>query len=259
MASPHGAFVWYELIAADIAAAANFYKAAFGWETRNAGVAGIDYRIFQLDGKDVAGLMSQPEPMRAAGAPPAWFGYVAVRSVDTAAKKIAAKGGKIYREPTDIPDIGRFAMVCDPQGALLYLFKPKTSSEHRGEHPAPDAPGHVGWHELMAGDLDTAFPFYADLFGWKKADAIDMGAMGTYQLFANGKQTLGGMMTKPATVPRPYWGYYFNVSGIDSAARRVAAAGGHVINGPMEVPGGMWILHGIDPQGAFFALVGPKG
>ncbi len=111
----------------------------------------------------------------------------------------------------------------------------------------------------MAGDLDSAFSFYADMFGWKKMDAMDMGAMGIYQLFAKGKQTLGGMMTKPATVPRPFWFYYFNVAGIDSAAGRVAAAGGHVVNGPMEVPGGMWILHGIDPQGAFFALVGPKG
>ncbi len=112
MTSPQGTFVWYELLAADIASAENFYKSALGWEARDAGVPGLDYRILSIDGKDVAGLMGQPEPMRAAGAPPAWFGYVAVRSVDATAKKFVGKGGKVHREPTDIPDVGRFAMVC---------------------------------------------------------------------------------------------------------------------------------------------------
>jgi uncharacterized protein len=56
----------------------------------------------------------------------------------------------------------------------------------------------------------------------------------------------------------PFWGYYFYVDGIDGAAARVKAAGGQVINGPMEVPGGEWVVQGLDPQGAFFALISTK-
>jgi predicted enzyme related to lactoylglutathione lyase len=79
--------------------------------------------------------------------------------------------------------------------------------------------------------------------------------MGIYQLFATGDVPVGGIMTKPAVIPMPYWGYYFNVDGIDAAAARVTAAGGTVINGPHQVPGGQWIVQGTDPQGAVFALV----
>ena len=103
------------------------------------------------------------------------------------------------------------------------------------------------------------FPFYEKLFGWTKGDAMDMGAMGTYQLFkTGGDMAAGGMMDKPAPVPAPYWGYYINVDAIEAAINRVTAGGGKILNGPMEVPGPMWIVQALDPQGAFFALVAPK-
>jgi predicted enzyme related to lactoylglutathione lyase len=70
--------------------------------------------------------------------------------------------------------------------------------------------------------------------------------------------SMGGMMTKMAETPRPHWLYYFNVDAIDAAVARIAAAGGKVVNGPMEVPGGSWIVNAVDPQGAMFALVAPK-
>jgi predicted enzyme related to lactoylglutathione lyase len=85
-----------------------------------------------------------------------------------------------------------------------------------------------------------------------------MGPMGVYQLFARGAEPIGGMMTKQDAVPHPFWLFYFNVEGTTEAAGRVEAAGGRVLNGPMEVPGGMWILHCIDPQGAMFALVAAR-
>jgi len=65
-------------------------------------------------------------------------------------------------------------------------------------------------------------------------------------------------MTKPAAIPTPYWGYYFNVDGIDAAVARVAAGGGNVINGPHQVPDGQWIVQCTDPQGAAFALVATR-
>ena len=77
---------------------------------------------------------------------------------------------------------------------------------------------------------------------YTKADA-DIGTMGTYQLFSAGGQTIGGMCTKPPEVPVPFWLYYFNVADIDAAGKRVEARWpGGILNGPIEVPGGNWIV-----------------
>ena len=129
-------------------------------------------------------------------------------------------------------------------------------AEHNEQQPAElDAPGRIGWHELLANDWEKAFAFYGDLFGWQKAEA-DTGAVGTYQLFsAIEGQTIGGMYTKPPTVPVPFWLYYFNVDDIDAAMTRVKAGRGEILDGPIEVPGGNWILRCTDPQGAIFALL----
>ena len=122
----------------------------------------------------------------------------------------------------------------------------------------PGTPGHVGWHELHAGDGESAFAFYSGLFGWAKGEAMDMGTMGVYQIFATGGAPCGGMMTKTPQTPAPFWLYYFNVDALDAAISRVQDAGGQIIIDPMQVPGGSWIVHGLDPQGAIFAMVGPK-
>ena len=79
--------------------------------------------------------------------------------------------------------------------------------------------------------------------------------MGVYQNFAVGAQTIGGMFTKPPTLPHPFWLYYFNVSDIDAVARRVEAAGGQILYGPVSVPGGARIVHCTDPQGVIFGLL----
>lgn len=256
MAISHGSFVWYELMTTDAAAAEAFYRDVVGWKTRDAGMPGMAYTLLEVAGAPVAGLMTLPAEAAQSGARPGWIGYVAVDDVDAAAKSFAAAGGTIYRAPDDIPGIGRFAVAADPQGAVICLFR---GSGDMGP-PAPPAgtPGTIGWHELMATDWQPAFDFYAAQFGWTKAEAHDMGPMGLYQLFAKDGETVGGMMTKPAEVPVAYWGYYFNTEAIDAAAARVTAAGGKILFGPMEVPGGSWVVQGLDPQGAVFALVAPK-
>ncbi len=116
----------------------------------------------------------------------------------------------------------------------------------------------MGWHELYASDAASDFDFYAGLFGWQKKDSMDMGEMGVYQVFGTADTTLGGMMNKPPMVPVANWHYYFNVGNIDQAAERVRSAGGQVVLGPQEVPGGSFILMGVDPQGALFALLGSR-
>jgi predicted enzyme related to lactoylglutathione lyase len=249
-------FVWYELMTSDAKAAQNFYAKVVGWKAQDSGMPGMDYTMLLAGEAPMAGLMALPKEASDAGAKPGWVGYVAVDDVDAYAGRVAKAGGAIHMPPTDIPNVGRFATVADPQGAVFCLFK--AASDRARPQLAPDTPGVIGWHELMAGDGEKAFGFYADLFGWTKDEAIDMGPMGRYQLFKAGDAPIGGMMTKPAEVPAPFWAYYFQVDAIGAAMERLKAAGGTVINGPMEVPGGSWIVQGIDPQGAMFSLLSRK-
>ena len=123
---------------------------------------------------------------------------------------------------------------------------------------APGTPGHIGWHELLAVDGKSAFDFYAGQFGWTKGDAMDMGAMGIYQLFAAGREPVGGIMDQARQHPAPYWLFYFTVPALDAAVAKMKEQGGTVLFEPMEVPGGSWIVQGKDPQGAIFALTAPK-
>ncbi len=146
-------------------------------------------------------------------------------------------------------------MVSDLQGAPFYVMR--GFSNERSTVCDPNRAGHGAWHELHAADGSTASDFYSALFGWRKSRAMDMGPMGTYQLIEIGGRDLGGVMTDPNFL-RPAWLVYFRVDGIVNAAQRIVAAGGQVINGPMEVPGGGWIANGLDPEGAMFALTGTK-
>jgi len=259
MSASHGKFVWYELVTTDTKAAEEFYKAVMGWGAQDAGMPGVAYTLLSVAGNHIGGLVELPEEARKLGGRPAWLGYVFVDDVDASAASLAKAGGKVHRQPGDIPGVGRFAVVADPQGAIFDLFNAAPPPGQEPVTPAPGTPGYVGWHELQATDREAAFGFYSSLFGWAKSDQVDMGAMGIYQVFARGDTQIGGMMTKLESVPAPFWLYYFNVAGIDAAAARVAAGGGKIVNGPHQVPGGSWIVQGLDPQGVLFALVGPKG
>ena len=252
MASSNGSFVWYELMTSDLAGAERFYAAVAGWDIIDADIPGIAYRIARVGDRPVAGLMGFP-PDTGPG-PLTWFGYIGVGDVDTETERLKQAGGGVHRPPTDIPGVGRFAVVTDPQGAVFMLFR------GAGEPPpelAPKTPGTFGWRELFTSDAESAFAFYEGLFGWEKSYAHDMGSFGVYQTFSVGGEWTGGMM-RSTEAPRPYWRYYINVDDIDAASRRVKEAGGTVTGGPHEVPGGSWVLMGTDPQGAAFHLTGPR-
>jgi predicted enzyme related to lactoylglutathione lyase len=256
MSKSHGKFVWYDVMTTDIKAAEAFYRRVIGWTAADSGMPGRSYTLLSMGPTMVGGLMPIPQEARKAGVGPGWMGYIGVDDVDVSAQRVKAAGGAIHRGPDDIPGVGRFAVAEDSQGAGFMLFKGASA-----ETPTPVAagtPGHVGWRELHAGDGERAFGFYSGLFGWTKAEAMDMGEMGVYQIFSIDGVPSGGMMPKTPQMPAPMWVYYFNVEAIDAAKKRVQDAGGQVALGPQEVPGGSWILQCFDPQGALFALVGPK-
>jgi predicted enzyme related to lactoylglutathione lyase len=247
-------FVWYELMTSDTAAAARFYGEVVGWSMSAAGAPDLDYRQWSIGGTTIGGAMAIPADAVARGMKPAWLGYLNVDDVDGSVQRIVADGGASHMPPWNIADIGRIALVADPQGAAFYVMTPIGD----GVSPSfpPGRPGHCGWNELHTTDWPAALEFYGRQFGWAKSEAVDMGPMGTYQLFNAGEDAIGGMMNNSSPV-RPAWLYYFQVDDIQAARSRVVAAGGAVIMGPHEVPGGDWVVQARDPQGAMFALVAP--
>lgn len=253
-------FIWYELMTTDQDAAVGFYKAVVGWtaaDHENPEMGDFRYVIVSANDRGVGGVMQLTEQMRSGGARPGWVGYVGVADADTKTAEVEAAGGRILMGPDDIPDVGRFAMVADPGGAPFYLLTP-LPRENEPAAPDPQAPGMVSWHELYSSLGDkAAFDFYSGLFGWETMHEMDMGPMGTYRIFGADGAQMGGMMTKPETIPASTWGFYVNVEAIDAAAERVKAGGGEVRVDPHEVPGGSWIIQCVDPQGADFALVSP--
>jgi len=257
MADAPNHFVWYELMTSDTKAAGRFYCDVVGWRAQDSGMPGMSYTILSVGETPIGGLMAMPRDAAEAGAPVGWGGYIGVADVDAFATRVQKAGGAISFGPADIPGVGRFAVAADPHGARFVLFK--GTGDAQPQRPARGTPGHVGWHDLRAGDGERAFAFYSGLFGWTKAEAIDMGEMGVYQLFAAGGEPIGGMMTKPASVAAASWLYFFNVTEIGAAAARVTGNGGRVTDGPLEVPGGSRIVQCLDPQGALFALVAPPG
>jgi predicted enzyme related to lactoylglutathione lyase len=247
-------FVWYDLMTTDTGAAASFYEHVIGWKASASDAGGSPYYVFSSGDNGVGGMM-KIDPAHGGDMKPGWNGYIWVDNVDAYAARTVELGGKLWKGPQDIPGIGRFAVLTDPQGAVFLLFK-DADGPARPE-VAGGTPGHVGWHELYASDLPKALEFYRAMFGWTPAQAVDMGEFGTYQTFATGGDPVGGMMKMMPQMPNPYWLYYVNVDAIDAAAQRIEASGGKVIMGPHQVPTGSWILNAIDPQGAMFALVAP--
>lgn len=248
-----GKFVWYELMTSDPNAAQSFYHETIGWDTAPFEESPEPYTMWMNGESPVGGVMALPEEAKQAGAPPHWIAYITTPNVDETTNKVKELGGNLIHGPMEIPNVGRFAIVSDPQGAVFAVYTP--ANEPEGDDHEPGV-GEFSWHELATTDREGAFDFYSKLFGWKKTEAMDMPEeAGTYQMYGLDDVTMGGMFNKPAEMPGPpMWLYYTTVSNVTETAEKVQAKGGQVLNGPMEVPGGDMIAQCMDPQGAPFAI-----
>jgi predicted enzyme related to lactoylglutathione lyase len=242
--------LWYELMTSDMAAAEAFYKTVVGWTTTPFEGAGRPYTMFNRSGDVPAGgVMATPDDVKA---PPFWAMYVGTPKLEETAAEITRLGGRAHTPVIEVSGVGRMQMMVDPQGAAFYIYEPAGEQAPEG---APEA-GEASWHELMTTDAPAAMTFYQQVFGWQPSQAMDMGPLGSYQMFDRPHGMIGGMMNKPpemASVP-PNWQIYFRVPDVHAAAERIKANGGRILNGPMEVPGGDWIVNAMDPQGAAFGL-----
>ncbi len=247
-AKPRGRFVWFDLITTDPARAVEFYTQVVGWGTTQ-WEGGSPYTMWTNASVPLGGVMQlAPE----AGSGPHWLAYISSPDVNPTVRQAEALGARTLVGPADIPTVGRFAVMTDPQGAAFAVF---SSSSHVPGHEGPPVIGEFSWQELATHDHPAAFRFYEMLFGWTRTTVMDMGPVGQYQMFGRNGLELGGMFNKPAEMPGPpAWTHYIMVDDVQRAADAAKAAGGQIINGPMEVPGGDWIVQALDPQGAMFAM-----
>jgi predicted enzyme related to lactoylglutathione lyase len=244
-----GRFIWHELLTTDTAAAAAFYPRVVPWRTQPSSMPG--YTIWMAGQSQVGGLMALPSD--AAGTPPHWLIYIGTPNVDATAEHAQRLGARVVKAASDIPNVGRFAVLADPQGATFALYTPGPSG---GAVPAP-GPGIFSWHELATTDVAGALRFYGELFGWTKGAGHDMGAMGVYQIFERFGSMIGGMCNVQGPATPPSWLSYVQVADSTRAVAAAKSAGGRLLHGPVEVPGGSWIALFIDPQGGAFAVQEP--
>lgn len=244
-----GHFVWHEHLARDPKAAVAFYTDVLGWKTEPFGPG--EYTMWVSAQGPLGGTMKLPEEAAKMGAPPHWMGHVQVENLDETVELAQKLGGKIYKEPTDIPNVGRFAVIADPQGADISIFQPNEAMAPHDETKE----GEFCWNELMTSDQEAALGFYSKLFGWKKMSETDMGTAGTYMIIGDGEKPFGGIMKQPKGMPTPpMWVYYTETASLENTIGRATGRGATVMNGPMEVPGGGQVAQLMDPQGAMFAL-----
>ncbi|MBI5546316.1 MAG: VOC family protein [Deltaproteobacteria bacterium] len=255
MNAASGRFVWFDLMTTDIQAAKSFYSEIVGWQTTK--WSGGDYEMWKAGDEEVGGVMALTSDARQSGSPPQWLAYVGTNDVDSTVRKAQALGGQVVTPARDISNVGRFALLADPQGAAFAIFQALGQ-----ESATPDATklGHFGWAELNTTDWKSAWKFYSDLFGWQHTSSMDMGPeYGEYFMFgSDSNQAFGGMSNTASMMnARPHWLYYVNVKNADDTARKIVEKGGKDVNGPMDVPGGGRIAQAVDPQGARFAIFAP--
>lgn len=242
--------VWFDLFVENFDKAKLFYSELFNWQVGEQEISGQKHTIFKIGDKGVGALGQAPH----SALNNQWVAYVEVNNAQEMTKSIQKNGGKILKD-LPLPGIGHCVYATDPDGAIFAVYE----SAKACEASVPTFPVPVGqfcWHELMCRDYKTALKFYSSLFGWEKATAMDMGPMGVYQVYAHGKQPLGGMMDiQPNMGIPPCWVEYVHVDDVDATVSRAQRLGGRAGFPAMDVGDGSGRIAGIiDNQGVGLAL-----
>jgi uncharacterized protein len=243
-----GTFSWTDLATTDQDAAKQFYTQLFGWEVEDNPVGdGVVYSIMKLGGHNVAAIAPQPEQQRDAGVPPFWNSYITVESADAAADSAQKLGATVHAPAFDVMDIGRMAVIQDPQGAFFMVWEPKL---HIGSGLV-NAPGALSWNELVSPDLDASAEFYGELFGWQ-TEPMDAGGM-PYLVVKNSEGHSNGGIRGAMENEPTYWLVYFGADDIDRRLSQAGELGGTTLVGATDIGvGRIGVIQ--DPQGAVFAL-----
>ena len=249
----HGRFVWHDLIAVDPEGAKSFYTQIAQWGTQRWDES--HYEMWTRDSVPLGGVESLSDRMKSNGVKPHWLPYVCVYDVDETVRLSSTLGARVIVPPKEIASIGCWAVIADPQGAVIGVYEPADETPKRNGEPKV---GEFSWHELATGDYKAAADFYRAIFKWETISDYDMGEMGIYHMFGQRGQTYGGMFNRSPDMPPSSWLSYIRVPDVKPVAERVTQLGGTVFSGPMEVPGGDWVAQLSDPQGALVALHAKK-
>ncbi len=239
-----GSFVWFELTTDDVNASKTFYGETVGWKSSTMDMGDFEYTMLSIGEDNAQCGVLEPQ---AKGTPNHWISYVSVEDVDTLAEKVTKAGGKVVVPPRDIPNVGRFALVADPQGAMFNLFCGANDDKKlEGFH----------WNELWAKDAEAVIPFYKEVLGYE-VDSMDM-PTGKYFVFKKDGEGVGGCMSSPSKDIPAMWLPYIHVDNADEAVARAKKNGGTLQGEVMEVPdvGRFGVV--LDNKGAAIGLIAPK-
>jgi uncharacterized protein len=243
-----GTFSWTDLATTDQDAAKQFYTELFGWVADDQPVGdGMTYSMMMLDGKPAAAIAPQPQPQREAGVPPAWQSYVTVESADAAADRATKLGATVHAPPFDVMEVGRMAVIQDPQGGFFMVWEPKL---HIGAGIV-NAHGALSWNELATPDLEASAAFYREMFDWKvePMEGMEM----PYMVITTAAGTGNGGMRPAAETEPTYWLVYLGSDDIDATMSKATELGATALLGPMDIGvGRIGVVQ--DPQGAVFGL-----
>jgi predicted enzyme related to lactoylglutathione lyase len=244
VATSVGKFVWHEQVSSDPKQAEAFYTQLFGWGTEVFKPGEADYTMISSGGQSHGGYGKAME-----GAPPPhWLSHIHVENLEETIEKAKRAGGKLAAGPFEMSEVGRVAIIADPQGAYVSAYQPETEG--------PSSEGVFVWDELGTTDVDGAQRFYEEVFGWTTSD---MGAeYGGYRIFNRGETGIAGLMSLPDESIPPHWQPYVAVADPDATSAKAKELGGSVLMEPMDVPkvGRIAVLH--DPQGATFGIIKPE-
>jgi uncharacterized protein len=250
---PPGTPSWVELASPDTDASAAFYGELMDWSATEPGPPESGgYRMFQQEGKNVGGLMSQMQP----GQPTAWATYISVDDAEATAEKVKAAGGSVMVEPMDVMDIGRMAIFGDPTGAVFGVWQPKSFAGA----DLVNEPNSLCWNDVLTRDAEADKRFYPAVFGWVAGRPSFEGGPADYTVWdLDGKQ-VGGMMQMrdeffPADVPA-HWSVCFAVADCDATVAKARELGATTAMEPIDMPIGRFAAV-IDPQGAAFTVMQP--
>ena len=249
-----GSFSWAELGTSDTKTAKTFYGGLFGW-TANDMPMGPDqvYTMLEIGGKPVGAMYQLDKNMREMGIPPHWMMYVTVTGADETAARIPALGGKVMKEPFDVFDAGRMAVIQDPTGAVFCLWQ---ANKHIGAQRI-DEVNTLCWSELLTTDKPKALDFYSKLFDWSmKTNPSDPNQ---YTELSNQGKPIGGIMQilkEWGNMPSN-WSPYFMVTTVDATAAKAQQSGGSLRMPPTDIPKTGRFATIADPQGAVFSIFQP--
>lgn len=248
-----GKFVWFEHVSADTAKARAFYEALCGWTTQPMPMGDQSYDIITNAGEGIGGYRAAEKDAHAY-----WASYLSVPDVDKAYKAALAAGAQSVAEPMDYGPVGRGAVITDPTGASVSLWK------GAGDDPADVKKTPVGgwhWNELHSNDAKAAVTFYTRAFGLTQ-DSMDMGPAGTYYLLKDGAGKMrGGILQQQAGVAAPSsWLPYIEVADCDVSTKLAMKLGARqTIAPPMAVENVGRFSIVMDPFGAPIGLMKAAG